>query len=256
MNAITSKASSRPLGVAQALVGRAIDEGYVYSKSVVLTGDRTVLGTPNGRWCFVDSLRLLLRVVGNLTIMLPTGSEKLESEVRQYCEDAWCRGTIQIVRSGTPMALGFADAILSVGSDVATDLPWTTINSNGWVARVSSGPTPLPSNTDQANPIAALMAASLGVTEIFKRLFDVPADRASLLDRVELSLFEMSCEPTSLGPLLPEEIELPDALLVGGGAIGNGVALLMSQLPMRGRCTSLTSRTTRRRTLAHAFWSR
>ncbi|MBL8318364.1 MAG: ThiF family adenylyltransferase [Burkholderiaceae bacterium] len=235
MKTITSKASSRPLGVAKALVGGAIDEGFVYSKSVILTGDSVVLGTANGRWCFLDSLQLLLRVVGHLTIIVPAELETLDAEVRQYCSDAWCRGSIQIIRPETPIALGFADAILSVGSEVAAELPWTTINSNGWVARVSSGPTALPADTGQANPIAALMAVSLGVTEVFKRLFGVPADRAPLLDLVEFSLFEMSSEPSSLGPPLPEDIDLPDTLLVGGGAIGNGLALLLSQLPLRGR---------------------
>lgn len=235
MKAVTSNASSRPLGVARSLVGGAIDESFVYAKSVVLTGERGLLSTHNGRWCFLDSLRLLHRVVGNLTIIVPPGLETLEAEVRQYCSDAWCQGSFQIVQSGVPIAVGFADAILSVGSEIPANLPWTAINSNGWVARVSSGPTPLPCDTEQANPIAALMAASLGVTEVFKRLFCVPVDRAPLLDRVEFSLFEMSPNPASLGPPLPEEILLPDALLVGAGAIGNGVTLLISQLALRGR---------------------
>lgn len=235
MKTITTKASSRPVGVAKMLVGGEIDEDFCYSKVVVLTGDAATLGTENGRWCFLDSLRLLHRVVGNLKIVVPAGLEKFEAEVKRYCGDAWCRGTIDVVQSPTPMDLGFADAILNVGNQIRTGLPWTTINSNGWVARVSSGPTELPVDTDQANPIAALMAASIGVAEVFKRVFEVAADRAPPLDRVEFSLFEMTSEPTSLGPPLPAEITLPDTVLMGGGAIGNGIVLLGSQLPLRGR---------------------
>lgn len=88
---------------------------------------------------------------------------------------------------------------------------------------------------DQPNPIAALMAASLGVTEVFKRIFGVPPNVAPLLEKVELSLFDHSTDPGFLGPILPESILLPDTLQVGAGAIGNGITLLMSQLPFEGR---------------------
>ena len=42
--------------------------------------------------------------------------------------------------------VGSFDAILSVGTAVNPSLPWTTINSNGWLARVSSGTRDLPAD--------------------------------------------------------------------------------------------------------------
>ncbi len=235
MNIDLNKASSRTLGVAQSLIREIIDETLLYSKSVVLTGEPNALRTKNGYWCFMNSLRLLVRVVGQLTICLPPGFDNLEQEARQCCEEAYLRGTPRFIISDTQTSLLYADAILNVGFHVITSLPWTSITSNGWVARVSSGSQNLSAEMAQPNPIAALMAASLGVTEVFKRIFGVPSDIAPLLDKAELSLFDFTTNPNSCGPTLPDAISLPDTLLVGGGAIGNGIALLMSQLPLNGR---------------------
>lgn len=235
MNINLNKASSRYLGVAQSLVGEPINEELVFSKSVVLMGEHDALKTQNGLWCFMDSLKLLVRIVGQLTICIPPGFTELEAEARKCCSDACLRGQPQFVISDSDSPFQHADAILNIGVHVNSSLPWTTISSNGWVARISSGSKDLPSDMGQPNPLAALFAASLGVTEVFKRIYGIPASVAPLLDKAELSLFESSTEFDSLGPLLPNKINLPNTLLVGGGAIGNGIALLMSQLSVEGR---------------------
>ncbi len=235
MSLNVEKATSRPLGVASKLVKRAIDEAAVYSKMVVLTGEKEVLLTANGRWCFLDALALLSRVVGTLTVLLPGDTGQLEIEVDDFCARAWSRGSIRVMRDGNPFLLESSNAILSVGARAKPSLPWTVINSNGWVARVSSGTSSLPGDISQPNPMGALMAASLGVTEVFKRIFGVLHDTAPLLGKTEFSLFEQTTAPTCLGPPLPQEIAIPDTLFVGAGAIGNGIALLFSQLPLRGR---------------------
>lgn len=235
MNLSIDKATSRPLGVARKLVKRAINEAAVYSKVVVLTGEKEVLLTANGRWCFLDALALLSRVVGTLTVVLPGDTGQLEAEVEDFCARAWSRGSLRVMRDSSLFLLESSDAILSVGTQARPSLPWTVINSNGWVARVSSGTSSLPGDLSQPNPLGALMAASLGVTEVFKRVFDVPRDIAPLLEKTEFSLFEQTTTPTWVGPPLPNEIAIPDTLFVGAGAIGNGIALLFSQLPLRGR---------------------
>ena len=235
MNIDYNKASSRYLGVAKSLVGESINAEQVFAKSVVLMGERDALKTQNGLWCFMDSLRLLVRVVGKLTICIPPGFAELETEARKCCSDTYLRGQPQFVISDSASPFQHADAILNIGIHVNSSLPWTTISSNGWVARISSGSKQLPSDMGQPNPIAALFAASLGVTEVFKRIYGVPASVAPLLEKAELSLFENSTEFDSLGPVLPNIITAPDTLLVGAGAIGNGIALLMAQLPVAGR---------------------
>ncbi|CAN7768422.1 hypothetical protein LJR084_007482 [Variovorax sp. LjRoot84] len=235
MNSASDVASSRPLGVAEGLGSSLLDEAIIFSRPVILTGERQMLATQNGRWCLLNSLRLLSRIVGPLTVVLPGGLEAFETEVRQLAARVWTKGTVTIVGEGAPVALESAAAILNIGARFDPRLPWTSINSNGWVARVSSGPTPLPPDGDQSNPMAALMAASFGVTEVFKRVYAVPRNKAPLLDATQFSLFELSTSPTGLGPPLSTAISLPDTVMVGAGAIGNGIALLLSQLAVRGR---------------------
>ncbi|HWT19225.1 MAG TPA: ThiF family adenylyltransferase [Variovorax sp.] len=235
MTAARDVASSRPLGVAKGLGSSLLDEAVIFSRPVILTGEREILASQNGRWCLLNSLRLLSRIVGPLTVVLPPGLGAFEMEVRQLAARVWSKGSVNVVGKDEPVAVDSAAAVLNVGTQVDPRLPWTAINSNGWVARVSSGPTPLPPDCSQSNPFAALMAASLGVAEVFKRIYSVPRDAAPLLDATQFSLFELSTEPTSLGPLLPIEISLPDTVMVGAGAIGNGIALLLSQLAVRGR---------------------
>lgn len=228
-------ATSRPLGVAEKLLNKTIDETLVYSKIVVLIGEAKILSTPNGKWCFLDSLRLLSRIVGNLKVIVPSSNSELFSEVSNFIDSAWCNGKVELIDGDSTNIPPNCDAVLNVGSQQNASFPWTVINANGWVARVSSDTQPLPSDVTQANPLSALMAASLGATEIFKRIFGVPEEIAPLMGKTEFSLFELTDNPTSLGPMLPEVISLPDTLLVGAGAIGNGTALLMSQLSIKGR---------------------
>lgn len=234
MNISVHQAVSRSLGVAQSLLQRPIDEALVYSKVVVLTGEASALATTNGRWCFLDALTLLSRVVGHLIVAVPPEAEDLRREVAAYCERAWTRGAISCVDRGDPTLLQGAHAILNVGAETNYTLPWTSINSNGWIARVSSG-MKLPAAMHDPNPIAALMAASLGVAEIFKRIFEVPAETAPCLDHMEFSLYELRTSSADPGPPLPAQLRLPDTLLTGAGAIGNGIALLLAQLGVRGR---------------------
>lgn len=235
MNSNCNTASSRPMGVAAGLGSSRQDEAAIFSQPVILTGEREMLLTQNGRWCLLNCIRLLSRIVGPLTVMLPKGLGAFETEVRQLAASVWTSGEVTVVVEGAPIASGSAVAVLNVGARHEPHLPWTSINSNGWVARVSSGPGLLPSDAGQANPLAALMAASFGVTEVFKRVYGIPSDAAPLLAPTQFSLFELSSSPTSIGPALPRTISLPDTVMVGGGAIGNGIALLLSQLPVRGR---------------------
>jgi len=230
-----NKASSRFLGVARALVGNGIDEKAVFSKHVVLMGEPDVLSSANGQWCFMDAVRLLMRISGHLTAIIPSGFDDLEQRARECCAENFLGRMPQLIIGDTHEDFTAADAILNVGNQVNPNLPWTSINSNRWVARVSSGSCALNADINQPNPIAALMAASLGVAEVFKRIVGISAAYAPLIDMDEFSLFDLANEKESCGPELPININIPDTLLVGAGAIGNGIALLMSQLPLGGR---------------------
>lgn len=222
---------SRPLATAARLSNHAADTSRFIDKHVLLTGESTTLLTANGRACLLASLRLLVRICRHITLYLPPECSALSEECRavvgRITYDQEIR-SLNIAPDPAPF-----DAVLSIGVAARPDLPWTVINSNGWLARVSSGSLDLSSDCNQPNPIGALAAASLGVTDVFKRLIQLRETRGRPLNGLSFSLFTYQAGAIDPGPALPAELST-DVLMVGGGAIGNGIAYLLSQLPIRG----------------------
>ena len=227
-------AISRPMGVAHELGAEELDATSVFSKTVVLTGERDVLARPNGRWCFINCLRLLSRVVGNLQVVIPDNVPELKADLDALLPTIWTQGKVQQLSTDL-CGWGSAAAVLNVGTQVRSDLRWTSILANGWIARCTSGSTSLPSGCEQDNPLSCMFAASLGVTEIFKRVYGVPNENAPPMEDAAFSLFELSSNFSGLGPQLPPSIGIPRTLVLGAGAIGNGIVLLSSQLPLTGK---------------------
>lgn len=221
---------SRPQASAERLGDFAPDRHRFGDKRVLLTGEASTLMTANGRDCLLASLRLLPRICPDVTVALPDALNAFAAECRRLAD------TIAFGR-----AIEFADAhgydsydaVLSIGSQVRRDLPWTVINSHGWLARVSSGATSLPSICTQANPIAALAAACLGVGEVFKRLLRLRPERGPLFDAQVLSLYSYDAGDDP-GPPLPNTV-LVDVGIVGVGAIGNAIVYVLSRMPVHGR---------------------
>jgi molybdopterin/thiamine biosynthesis adenylyltransferase len=224
---------SRPEATAARLGDLAPDRHRFIDKHVLLTGEREVLTTENGRECLLSSLRLLVRTCSNVAVFLPVGcGDELQAESHAVAAKVAFRTPVDVL-SDHP-ALARYDAILNVGTRAHPDLPWTVINSHGWVARVSSGARHLSSACGQGNPIAALAAASLGVADVFKRLIRLKETRGRLVDGLSFSLYSYRCGENDPGPSLPDQLVL-DLLIVGAGAIGNGVVYLLGQLPIAGR---------------------
>jgi hypothetical protein len=222
-------AFSRPTAAADSLGDKAPDRARFTGKKVLLTGEGTVLGLENGRNCFLNSIRMLARMTRGLKIWIPEGAG-LREETSRLIEQISFGDKPELL--ATPPDFMIFDAILSVGAETHSELPWTTINSNGWVARVSSGATALSPVCDQANPVGALAAASLGASEIFKRLIKLVPERAEALDGLAFSFYsyEVGDDP---GPHLPDKI-LVEIFVMGVGAIGNGVVHLLNSLPVSG----------------------
>lgn len=232
MKTPSTQAMSRPLGVAAELSGAPIDISVLKGRPVMLTGERAALLTRNGQLCFLDCLRVLPRIAPAITVAVPPGLGMFNDQVRVLAETAYSQGTISLM--DRPAAFRGFDAVLNVGCEVRNDLAWTSVNSSGWVVRASSNDGSLPCDMTRPNPVAALMAASIGVTEIFKRICRVPVTKIPPLPMTEFSLFTLSASDDR-GPPLPYRLQLPDTLIVGAGAIGNGIVLLLSQLPIQGR---------------------
>jgi hypothetical protein len=223
---------SRALSAAARLGELAPDRHRFVDKRVLLTGEAATLASANGRESLLSSLRLLVRICPNLSVFLPAAPGPIAQECHALAEAIAFGGNVNFIQH-EPECTEY-DAILSVGTVVRSDLPWTVINSNGWLARVSSGNSRLPGAYNLANPIGALAAACLGVAEVFKRLIQLKETRGRLLDGLTFSLHSYRCHDNDPGPALPGDLPL-DLLLVGAGAIGNGIIHLLSQLPTSGR---------------------
>lgn len=223
---------SRPVATAERLGDAAEDRHRFLDKRVLLTGEAMVLATENGRACLLDSLRLLVRICRNLDVAIPTTVSRLYVDARHVAEQVAVGQAVRFLDG--PVELAEYDAILSVGVAARPELPWTVINAHGWLARVSSGPTDLSPACDQRNPIAALAAASLGTAEVFKRLLHLRPERGALLDGVAFSLDSYEVNTHDPGPAVPEQLDM-DLVVIGAGAIGNGMIHLLGQLRPTGR---------------------
>lgn len=229
-----SKAASRPMAVAASLKGEALDEHAFYSLPVILTGEPDALGTENGRWIFLDSIRLLLRVVGVLTIVLPEGMDDLAVEANRIGNANFVRQPPKIQIGASELCFSDAKAILNVGRQPRIGAPWTSVSASGWLCRASSSARALEGDFNQPNPISSLFAASIGVSEVFKRLIGMSADAAPLIETLTYSLFNFRDDNPDFGPVLPQSFSMPNTLLVGAGAIGSGIGLLSVQLRLEG----------------------
>lgn len=226
-------AASRPLGVARELTGTELDAEAVFGRKVVLIGEASFLQHQNGRWCFENALRLLSRTIGELEVVVPAGFPEFRAHVQRLVETVFTQRRVRLVNESDG-DLARAAAVLNIGPSARAGLPWTAAVSNGWVARCSSC-GPIAAHTlHQANPLGALLAASLGVTEVFKRVYSIPMDEFPPYDDEAFSLFTLSTEFENDGPPLPTLLKIPSTLLLGAGAIGNGIALLATQLALTG----------------------
>lgn len=168
-------ALSRPMACAARLAAHAADVHRFTDKRVLLTGELASLTTENGKFIFLDSLRLLVRFCRFVDIWLPPSLEGLQQKAVSLAKSVEFTEAVNFLTDMPDYTL--YNAILSVGATARTDLPWTTVNSNGWLARVSSMERGLDHTCEQSNPIGALAAASLGASEVFKRLLVLKPER-------------------------------------------------------------------------------
>lgn len=229
-------AYSRPVASAAGVGGEAADRHRFVEKRVLLTGEVPVLQSNNGAEIARDALLLLPRICSNITVVLPSACADLKSDLNAIAD-----------RIATANEVRFLDdvedlkryhAILVVGTTARPDLPWTVVNSNGWLARISSGARCIPGYCGKGNPIGAMAAAALGVADVFKRLICLDPSQGELLDGVSFSLWSYAVGSEDPGPDLPQNLAV-DLMLVGCGAIGTGTAYLLSRIPVTGGATTV-----------------
>jgi molybdopterin/thiamine biosynthesis adenylyltransferase len=225
---------SRPQKTATQLGELAEDRHRFLLKRILLTGESALLAVPNGLACFLDSLRLAVRICPNVAVYLSDENEDLIRQARNLAAHiTFGKGADFLQEFPNPSQF---DSILSIGTKAHPELPWTTINSNGFVARVTSGAADISDECDIFNPLGALAAACLGIGEVFKRLIRLKGERGEMLNGFSFSMRTFGQAPVDCGPRIPEVIP-QDLLVVGAGAIGNGIVHLLSSLPLTGAVT-------------------
>ena len=233
---------SRPVAAAMALGDAALDRHRFIQKRVLLTGDTDILLTSNGHEIFRAAFLLLIRICRDVSIALPGPCAELKADIEALAQHTVADYMPAFLDDKTDNA--HFDAVLSVGCGKNPGATRTTINSDGWLARVSSGATPLPKGRNRTNAIGAFGAACLGVAEVFKRLIALRDTRGQLLNGMSFSLWTYKEESTDIGPDL--DLFSIDVLLVGCGAIGSGTAYLLSRLPISGRAIAIDRQDYRR----------
>jgi molybdopterin/thiamine biosynthesis adenylyltransferase len=223
-------AYSRPAAVAVRLVKDSL-ASQLLSKPVLLTADMVALETPAGRSTYLAALSLLTRFCAQLTVRLPGSGSKFHAQVDALAKRIHYAGAINLIGDGAPDWQRFG-AVLNVGGTLRRDLPWTSIACDGWAVQVCSTGGPMALKFRCFNPAATLAVASLGATEVFKRLLGVLPDQGPLFNNEIFSLLDYTVT-TDPGPDIRGPIKL-DCLLAGHGAIGNGIRHVLLELPLEG----------------------
>lgn len=217
------------MAAAKVLGKNALDKECFFDKKVLITGEKDVLMTGNGRECFLNSIRLIIKFNRNLTILIPSGVD-IEKEARELINQI--KSNDVLVNIVDDANLQEYDSILSIGVSGKKDLPWTVINSNGWLARIASTGNSLPVDCSLYNPIGSLAAASLGASEIFKRIAKIVPCRGELIEQLSFSFFSYSSS-NDPGPLI-SCVNISNTAIIGAGSIGNGLIYLLNHLPITG----------------------
>jgi tRNA A37 threonylcarbamoyladenosine dehydratase len=187
----------------------------------------------DARETFLLAVDQCLRFCPNVCVQLPRGATDLVEQFNKLKSAIY--GDDCTAGTDDRTDFGNANAIINIGTEVLSGRPSTTVNSSGWVARVSGATSGhrLSWNSATPNVLGAYAAACLGTSQAFLRLLDEPV----FPNAFEVSLFNYEiAEPGSMGsgPPLPREPITIDAWLIGCGGVSNGWAYAIKQLPVKG----------------------
>src|SRR5438132_5260487 len=178
---------SRPVRLAARLRGQ--DEAeleHLFREARVLVRlEDAFADACDARETFLFAVNQILRFCPNVTVSVPAGTRHLIDAGDELAARVHGAGhRVQIASRDTAEF----NAVVNVGTEMADSLPWVTVNSTGWVARVAtaeSGRDRLPWKRGAPNAIGALAAACLGVGRAFLYLIRRPLVTPAL----EISLF-------------------------------------------------------------------
>jgi hypothetical protein len=164
------------------------------------------------------SVRLLGRLYPNLTLQ---GPDRLTSDLAKLATEI-----------NPNIELDSASPVVGIAIGDGASFPTTIFaGSAGWDALISTA-APLPVGAS-ANPFGSAAAASFAVANVFRRAF-LDDWQARLDDALHFSVYDRIPEPTATAVPNDGWALTGDAVLVGLGAIGNGVAWVLGRAPLDG----------------------
>jgi Prokaryotic E2 family C/ThiF family len=211
------------LHAAQLLQGmdRGKLEDILCAQRISLFFDQNAAGTTEGRATLDLSVRLLARLYPNLRIA-STHDSPLTEQLTQLAMAI--NPAIESFPGQSPTA------VLVVGKTAYEEhIPAYYIGSNQWLTQFSMHHAL--GSSDSANPMGAGAAACFGAANLFRQVFREQLPFGGPDEDFTLSLLDGSRDGSG-NALAIEQVHLGETLVVGLGAIGNGLAWTLSRWPV------------------------
>lgn len=197
------------------------------SSPVLLAFDGAAVASPQGRATIDLAARLLGRLYPCVVV------HPLDPAAAAHVNAV--QAVLQAINPAIDFQATQARVALVVGNTALDDalgaIPTFYVGSSDWIALFSS--TAPVGSGESGNPFGAGAAACLGVANVFRTVFAGALPNAQPDTDIQLSLLTYAT-PTpwpSTEPGWPAVVTFSDTVLVGAGAIGNGVLWALSQLP-------------------------
>lgn len=128
------------------------------------------------------------------------------------------------------------DVLISVGRTETSAKYKININSDGWLAFTNDSDERIDFVSENQNPIGAQTAACFGVADAFRRLLFLLGCRERRVVRepapLVFSTLEYSAnDPTARNPSMPQKIDIDEVVVVGAGAVANGLVYAIATIP-------------------------
>jgi hypothetical protein len=196
---------SRPARLAANLSDQTEEQSteLFWEKRILVRLEEAFARVPDARETFLFAVNQILRFCPNLAVNVPRNSSDLVDRTHELAIDI--HDDDSSIQTITNDEVSSFDAIVNVGIEIVSDLPWITVNSSGWLARAGTSratSSRLHWVNSPPNACGALAASCLGVGLAFLTII---GRKPNVLR--ELSLFTHTDTPPGMldiGPPLPQ----------------------------------------------------
>ena len=114
------------------------------------------------------------------------------------------------------------------------------ISCNGWEAYSGYEMVEIKAEDSIINPIGASLSSAFGAAEIFKCILKEELESANkklTFKNIKFSAFTYASSINSKNPVLPDQMDIRDTILVGAGAVGMAFIAVLKHLNISGNLT-------------------